>query len=83
MTKLLYFSASWCGPCKMFGPTMDRLAAEGLNIQKVNIDVENELTAKYGIRSVPSVIKVDGNGNKLDMFVGVKDANFVKQFYNG
>tara|TARA_Y100000389_G_scaffold201411_1_gene244074 strand:- start:859 stop:1110 length:252 start_codon:yes stop_codon:yes gene_type:complete len=83
MNKLLYFSAGWCGPCKSFGPTMDRLATEGLNIQKVNIDVEPELTAKYGIRSVPSVIKVDGNGNKLDMFVGVKDANFVKQFYNG
>ena len=83
MTKLLYFSAPWCGPCKMFGPTMDKLAAEGLNIQKVNIDTENELTAKYGIRSVPTVIKVDGNGNKLDMFVGVRDANTVKQFYNG
>ena len=81
--KLLYFSAPWCGPCKMFGPTMDKLAAEGLNIQKVNIDTENELTAKYGIRSVPTVIKVDGNGNKLDMFVGVRDANTVKQFYNG
>jgi len=83
MNKLLYFSAGWCGPCKSFGPIMDRLATEGLNIQKVNIDAEPELTAKYGIRSVPSVIKVDGNGNKLDMFVGVKDANFVKQFYNG
>ena len=81
--KLLYFSAPWCGPCKMFGPVMDKLSAEGLNIQKVNIDVENELTAKYAIRSVPSVIKIDDNGNKLDMFVGMKDANFVKQFYNG
>ena len=81
--KLLYFSAPWCGPCKVFGPTMDRLAAEGINIQKVNIDTENELTAKYGIRSVPSVIKVDSNGNSVDMFVGIKDAQFVKQFYNG
>ena len=81
--KLLYFSAPWCGPCKMFGPMMDRLAAEGINIQKVNIDTENELTAKYGIRSVPSVIKVDSNGNSVDMFVGIKDAQFVKQFYNG
>ena len=81
--KLLYFSAPWCGPCKMFGPMMDRLASEGLTIQKVNIDTETELTTKYGIRSVPSVIKVDGNGNKLDMCVGVKNAEFIKQFYNG
>jgi thioredoxin-like negative regulator of GroEL len=81
--KLLYFSASWCGPCKSFGPIMDQVAQSGIPVQKVNIDVENELTAKYGIRSVPTVIKVDGNGNKLDMFVGVRDANTVKQFYNG
>lgn len=81
--KLLYFSASWCGPCKSFGPIMDQVAQSGIPVQKVNIDVENELTAKYGIRSVPTVIKVDGNGNKLDMFVGVRDVNTVKQFYNG
>jgi len=81
--KLLYFSAAWCGPCKSFGPIMDQVAQSGIPVQKVNIDTENELTAKYGIRSVPTVIKVDGNGNKLDMFVGVRDANTVKQFYNG
>ncbi len=80
--ELLYFSAPWCGPCRMFGPIMDRLSEEGLRIRKINIDEEAELVAKYGIRSVPSVIKVDGNGNKLDMFVGPKNAEFVKQFYN-
>jgi thioredoxin-like negative regulator of GroEL len=62
---------------------MDQVSQSGIPVQKINTQIETELTAKYGIRSVPSVIKVDGNGNKLDMFVGVKDANFVKQFYNG
>ena len=81
--KLLYFSAAWCGPCKSFGPIMDQVAQSGVPVQKVNIDANNELTAQYGIRSVPTVIKVDSNGNKVDMFVGARDANFVKQFYNG
>jgi len=66
----------------MFGPIMDRLSEEGLRIKKVNIDEEADLVSQYGIRSVPTVIKVDGNGNKLDMFVGPKNAEFVKQFYN-
>ena len=81
--ELLYFSAPWCGPCRMFGPIMERLSEEGLRIKKVNIDEETDLVAQYGIRSVPTVIKVDGNGNKLDMFVGMKNEEFVKQFYNG
>ena len=81
--KLLYFSAAWCGPCKSFGPIMDQVAQTGIPVQKINIDTNNELTARYGIRSVPTVIKVDNNGDKVDMFVGARDANFVKQFYNG
>ncbi len=81
--KLLYFSSPHCGPCRTFGPIMEQVSQSGIPIQKVNTQTETELTAKYGIRSIPSVIKVDGNGNKLDMFVGVKNAEFVKQFYNG
>lgn len=80
--ELLYFSAPWCGPCRMFGPIMDRLSEEGLRIKKINIDEEADLVSQYSIRSVPTVIKVDGNGNKLDMFVGPKNAEFVKEFYN-
>lgn len=82
--KLLYFSASWCGPCRMFGPVMDRLSAEGkINMQKVNIDEEHELVARYGIRSVPTVIKVDEMGEPQDLFVGVRNASQVEEFYNG
>lgn len=80
----MYFSATWCGPCKMFGPVMDRLASEGaINMEKVDIEQNHELVARYGIRSVPTVIKVDEMGEPQDMFVGARDANFVKEFYNG
>ena len=44
MRELWYFSAPWCGPCKMFGPVMDRLANEGsINMKKINIDYEADV----------------------------------------
>ena len=38
MNKILYFTASWCGPCKALAPTIQQLQSEGLNIQKVDVD---------------------------------------------
>ena len=36
MKKILYFSAPWCGPCKQFGPIMDRISQTGILVEKVN-----------------------------------------------
>ena len=46
MNKIYYFSADWCGPCKVLAPTMER---SGLPYQKVNVDSDQELSTKYGI----------------------------------
>ena len=62
MKELWYFSAPWCGPCKMFGPTMDRVASQGINVKKINIDYAADAITKYGVRSVPTTILVDGEG---------------------
>ena len=83
MKELWYFSAPWCGPCKSFGPVMEQLSAEGsIKLRKVNIDYEADVITKFGVRSVPTVILVE-NGEEVNRFVGARDANFVKQFYNG
>ena len=37
MKQLWYFSAPWCGPCKMFGPTMDRVASQGIPVKKLTL----------------------------------------------
>ena len=42
MKKILYFSAKWCGPCKQLGPVMDSLSAEGLPIQKIDVDENSQ-----------------------------------------
>ena len=53
------FWATWCGPCRMFGPTVDALAEEVGNdavIGKLDVDEAPEIAAKYGINAVPTVI---------------------------
>jgi thioredoxin 1 len=55
---LVDFYASWCGPCKALAPTLEELAAENPQAQvvKVNVDDSPQLAARYGIKSVPSVM---------------------------
>jgi thioredoxin 1 len=55
---LLDFYADWCGPCQSLLPTVEKLAKdyEGkIEIQKVNVDQNSELAAKFGIRSIPAL----------------------------
>ena len=82
MKQLWYFSAPWCGPCKMFGPTMDRVAQQGIPVKKVNIDYEPDVITKFGVKSVPTVILVE-NEQEVSRFVGAKSEQQVIDFYNG
>ncbi len=81
MNKLIYVSAPWCGPCKQFGPVMNRVS-ETIPVQKVDADADTEIVTKYGIRNIPTVLKVNTNGDLLGKFVGVKTEQQVKDFYN-
>ncbi len=66
------FWAQWCGPCKMVGPVIEELANdyEGkANIGKVNIDVEGDIAAEYGIRNIPTILFIK-NGEVVDKQVG-------------
>ena len=70
--KYLYFSASWCGPCRMLGPTMQKLA-EQFPVEKIDVDSGSELLERYNIRSVPCVVLVEAEtGQELSRTVGVK-----------
>lgn len=67
------FWAEWCGPCRMLGPILDSVAKERTDIQVVKVDVDSnsELSTQYGIRSIPAVF-VFKNGEQINKFVGVK-----------
>lgn len=56
---LIDFYADWCGPCKMVAPILEELAVEyegKIDIYKIDTEVEQELAAAFGIRSIPSLL---------------------------
>ena len=82
MKKILYFSAGWCGPCKQLGPVMDKLSSEGLNIQKIDVDNNQDTSMTYSVRSIPCLILVDSGGNEIKRLVGGQTADAIKNWYN-
>ena len=83
MNKLIYFSANWCGPCKMVGPTLEKVSQQGIPVQKIDVDQDPELVSKYGVRNIPTILKVDNNGVVLGTLIGVNSEDTIKNFYNG
>jgi len=66
------FSATWCGPCKRIAPIISELADEyagRIIVGKCDVDDNEELTARFGIRNVPTVIFLK-NGEVVDRNVG-------------
>jgi len=56
---LVDFWAEWCGPCKMIGPLIDQLSdamGETASVGKVDVDSNQQLAAKYGVRSIPCLL---------------------------
>lgn len=76
------FWAEWCGPCRAIGPVIEELAKdyEGkVNIGKVNVDNNPQISMNYGITSIPAILFVKG-GQVVDKLVGAQPkANFVKK----
>lgn len=69
MKSLKYFSATWCGPCKVFKPVMQELAGQGHSIEFIDVDEQGDVATEFGVRSVPTTVVME-NGQEVDRFVG-------------
>ena len=79
---LVDFWAPWCGPCRMLSPLVDELSKEydgKINVGKVNVDHNPQLSINYGITSIPAILFIKG-GKVVDKLVGAQPkSNFVKK----
>ncbi len=78
---LVDFWAEWCGPCKMIGPVVEELASDydgKAVIGKVDVDTNPEISAKYGIRSIPTLL-VFKDGEIVDKQIGAVPKGVLSQ----
>jgi thioredoxin 1 len=79
---LVDYWAEWCGPCKMIAPILDEIAGDyqgKLRIAKVNVDENQHVTQKYGIRSIPTLMLFKG-GNVQAQKVGAMSKSQLAAF---
>lgn len=70
--SVIDFWAEWCGPCRVVGPVIEELSKDydgKVNIGKVNVDFNPEISMMYGIRNIPTILFIKG-GQVIDKQVG-------------
>ncbi|MCB0402991.1 MAG: thioredoxin [Flavobacteriales bacterium] len=78
---IIDFYADWCGPCKMVAPILEELSDEyagKINIYKVDTEVEQELSAMFNIRSIPSILFIPKEKQPM-MQAGALPKNVLKE----
>jgi thioredoxin 1 len=82
---LVDFWAEWCGPCKMIAPIVEEMAKDyqgRLKVCKLNVDEERDISLKYGIRSIPTLIVFKG-GNPVEKIIGALPKPALKSKIEG
>jgi len=81
---LVDFWAPWCGPCRMVGPVIEKLAAEftgKVKIAKLNVDENQAISQKYNIMSIPTM-KFFKNGEPVEEMIGAQPETVLRDKLN-
>jgi thioredoxin 1 len=79
---LVDFWAAWCGPCKIIAPYLDQIAGElegRATVAKVNVDENGDLSARFGIRSIPTLVVLK-DGRVVDQTIGALPKDQIRSF---
>jgi len=68
---LVDFYATWCGPCKMVGKTLEEYEKEVTDVKvvKINVDQDADTSSEYGVRSIPALFYIE-DGEIVDKHIG-------------
>ena len=74
------FYATWCGPCKMFGPIFEEVSKEiDINFVKLDVDKSSDIAREYGVMSIPTIILFK-DGKEVKRFTGFMSKDNLLEF---
>ena len=79
--KVIKFSASWCGPCKMLARNLEDITTN-IPIENVDIDENQDVAMEYGVRGVPTMIMLDENNTEIKRMVGMQSLKVLEDWFN-
>jgi thioredoxin 1 len=76
--EVLFFNASWCGPCRQMKPIVAQMRGQGYHMRDLDVDKNRSLAKQYGIRAIPTFVFVE-NGAEVNRFSGGTSAEELQK----
>lgn len=76
--EVLFFNASWCGPCRQMKPIVGQLRRQGYRLRDIDVDKNRSLAQKYGISGIPTFVFIK-NGAEVHRFSGGTSADHLRK----